>query len=118
MDGARDLAGGRVRTALRLQGTVLAIQLAGAIAHHAVAIDEGAQHAIDLLPLPEFLPGRADVAVAFVVIGEVVTREGAVGMLGFVEHWDVRLDTAIVHEPVQHLGRAIGAVADLSLIHI
>jgi hypothetical protein len=112
MDGARDLSGGRVRTPPWLQGTALAIQLAGAIAHHAVAVDEGPRHPIDLLPLPEFLPGRADVAVALVVIGEVVAREGAVGMLGFVEHRDVRLDPVLIDQPVQHLGRSIGGVAD------
>src|SRR5207248_4914064 len=44
VDGARDLAGGCLRTALRFQGTRLAIQLAGAIAHHAVLIDERARH--------------------------------------------------------------------------
>ena len=43
MDGARDLSGGRVRTALRLQWTILAVQFAGAITHHAIAIDEGAR---------------------------------------------------------------------------
>src|SRR5215469_8204607 len=75
MDGARDLPDGRIWTALRLQRTALAIQLAGAIAHHAVFIDERARHPIGLLPLPEFFPGRADVAVALVVIGEVVARE-------------------------------------------
>src|SRR4051812_19145457 len=70
MDGARDLAGGFLRTALRFQGTRLAIQLAGAIAHHAVLIDKRARHSIDFLALPEFLPGRADIAVALVVIGK------------------------------------------------
>ena len=40
MDGAGDLAGRCIGTALRFQGTRLAIQLAGAIAHHAVLIDE------------------------------------------------------------------------------
>ena len=33
----------------------------------------------------------------------------------FVEHRDVRLDPAIMHEPVQHLDRAIGAAADQAL---
>src|SRR5207302_10347001 len=94
MDGAQDLTGGRIRTAPRLQRTALAIQLAGAIAHHAVLIDERARHSIDFLALPEFLPGRADIAVAFAVIGEVITREGPIGALGFIEHWDVRLDSA------------------------
>src|SRR5437763_8849278 len=104
MDGARDLAGGCLRTALRFQGTRLAIQLAGAIAHHAVLIDKRARHSIDFLALPEFLPGRADIAVALVVIGKVLAREGAVGMLGFVEHGDVRLDPLLIDQPVQHLG--------------
>src|SRR5437667_9075254 len=85
MDGAQDLTGGRIRTAPRLQRTRLAIQLAGAIAHHAVLIDERARYSIDFLALPEFLPGRADIAVAFAVIGEVITREGPIGALGFIE---------------------------------
>src|SRR5207237_7345956 len=78
MYGARDLAGGCLRTALRFQGTRLAIRLAGAIAHHAVLIDERARHSIDFLALPEFLSGRADIAVALVVIGNRVAWEGAV----------------------------------------
>jgi hypothetical protein len=49
------------------------------------------------LPLPGFFPGRADVAVALVFIGEVVAREGTVGMLGFVEHRDARFDPAFVN---------------------
>src|ERR1700739_1185907 len=97
MDGTRDLAGGVVRTALRLQRTTLAIQLAGAIAHHAVPIDERGRHSIDFLPLPEFLPGRADVTVAFVFIGKVVTREGAIAALGVVEHRNVRLDPLFMY---------------------
>src|SRR5215470_7912846 len=99
MDGAQDLAGGCVRTALRLQRTALAIQLAGAIAHHAVLVDERARHSIDFVALPELLPGRADVAVALVVVGEVTAREGAVGAPRFVEYRNVRLDTALMHQP-------------------
>jgi len=97
VDRARNLSSGCIWTALRLQRTALVIQLAGAIAHHAVLIDERARYPIDLLPLPEFFPGRADVAVALVVIGEVVAREGTVGMLGFVEHRDARFDPAFVN---------------------
>src|ERR1700686_5217847 len=110
MDGTRDLSGGRVRTALRLQRTALAIQLAGAIAHHAVLIDERARHSIDFLALPKFLPGGTDIAVAFAVIGEVVTREGAVAALGFVEHRYVRLDTALMHQPGEVLGRTVASI--------
>ena len=33
-------------------------------------------------------------------------------MLGFVEHGDVRLDPVLIDQPIQHLGRSIGGVAD------
>src|SRR5437773_7413952 len=103
MDGARDLTSGRVRTTPRLQRTALAIQLDGAIAHHAVLIDERARHSIDFLALPELLPGRADIAVALAVICKVVAREGAVAALGFVEHRNVWLDPLLLNQPVEHL---------------
>jgi hypothetical protein len=38
------------------------------------------------------------------VISEVLAREGPVDTLGFVEYRDVRLDPAMVNEPVEHLG--------------
>jgi hypothetical protein len=44
----------------------------------------------------EGFPGRAAVGVSGVVVGEIVAREGTVSALGFVEHWDMRLDAAIV----------------------
>src|SRR3979490_3650521 len=108
MDGAQDLTGGSVRTATRLQRATLAIQLAGAVGPHAVLIDERARHSIDFLPLSEFLPGRADIAVALVVVGKVVAREATVAALGFIEHRDVGLDPAIMDGPVTNLGRARG----------
>src|SRR5919201_4638079 len=108
VDGAQDLAGGRVRTAPRLQGTAIAVQLAGAIAHHAVLIDERVRHSIDFLPLPELTASRADVAIALVVIGEVVALVGAVATLGFVEYRNMRLDTALMHQPGEVLSRTVG----------
>jgi hypothetical protein len=92
MDRAQDLAGGHVGTAPQLQRTAIAVQLAGAIAHHAVLIDERTRQSVNLLALPEFLPGRADIAIALVVIGEIVARVGAISALEVVEHRDVRLD--------------------------
>jgi hypothetical protein len=65
---------------------------------------------MDFLPLPEFLPSRADIAVAFAVIGEVVARESTVGALGFVEHRDMRLNPALVHQPGEVLGRTVTGV--------
>jgi hypothetical protein len=58
----------------------------------------------------EDLSGWAAIGVTGVVVDEVLAREGAVTALGFVEHWDVRFDAAVMDEPVQHLGRAVGAV--------
>ena len=110
VDRAQDLAGGRVGTAPRLQHTAIAVQLAGAIAHHPVLIDERARQSVNLLTLPEFLPGRADLAVALVVIGEVVARVGAVSPLGVVEHRDVRLDLPLMNQPGEVLGRTAGGV--------
>lgn len=46
------------------------------------------------------------------VVGEVLTREGAVIALGLIEQGDVRLDPALMHQPVQHLGRALAGVGN------
>ena len=88
----------------------VAVELAGAVAHQAVLVDERARHPIGLLALPEFLAARAGVEIAAVVVGEVGPLEGAVAALGLVEDRDVRLDPALMHQPGEHLGRAIGAV--------
>jgi hypothetical protein len=58
----------------------------------------------------ELLPARADVEIAGVVIGEVGAAEGAVAALGFVEDRDMRLDPALMHQPGEVLGRAVGAI--------
>src|SRR5690242_12134854 len=58
---------------------------------------------------------RADVAVLLVVIGEVVTREGAIATLRFVEDRNVRFDPAFVNQPTEHFGRSIGGVGGHSL---
>src|SRR5436189_5271428 len=52
----------------------------------------------DWRPKPvHFIGGRS---VALVVIGKVLARQGAVGMLGFVEYRDVRLDPLLINYPV------------------
>ena len=50
------------------------------------------------------LPAGQTVDVAFVIVGEVLARERAVGARRLVEHRDVRLDPVLVDEPAQHLG--------------
>jgi hypothetical protein len=58
----------------------------------------------------EDLSGGAAIIVAGVVVDEVLAREGGFSALGFVEYWDVGFDPAVMDKPVQHLGRAVGAV--------
>jgi hypothetical protein len=58
----------------------------------------------------ERFAGRATVSVTGMIVVEVLARESTVSALGFVERWDVRLYPAVMDEPVQHLGRAVGAV--------
>ena len=70
----------------------------------------GTLGSIGLLARSQLLPARAGVEIAGVVIGEVGAAEGAVAALGFVEHRDMRLDPALMHQPGEVLGRAIGAV--------
>ena len=67
----RILRAGAFGTAARLQGAGVAVELAGAVAHHAVLIGQRSRVPIGLLPLPQLLAGRADVGVAAVVVGEV-----------------------------------------------
>jgi len=58
----------------------------------------------------EDFPAWAAVGVIGVVVGEVVAREGAVGALGVVEHRDVWLDAALMHQPGEVIGGAVAGV--------
>jgi hypothetical protein len=66
------------------------------------------------VPSAAFQAAKIVIADPLVVVGEIVARKGAVGMLGFVEDWDVRLDPLVMSQPAEHLGRAVGGVADQS----
>ena len=71
----------------------------------------GARQPIDRLALPEFLPGRADIDVGLVTVGEVGPFKGPVQALRLVEDRNVRLDPMFMNRPAEHLGRAVGAVS-------
>ena len=45
-------------------------------------------------------------------IGELLTREGAVVAGRLVEHAHVRRDAMLINQPAEHLGGAVGAVAE------
>jgi len=111
VDRAQDFASRRVGRALRLQRASVAVELAGAVAPEAFGVDTVATNAEGASILAKLLPARAGVEIAGVVIGEVGAAEGAVAALRFVEDRDVRLDPALMHQPGEVLGRAVGAVS-------
>jgi hypothetical protein len=60
----------------------------------------------------QLLAAGADPEVGLRIVSEVAAREGPVVALGIVERFPVRLDSALVHQPAQRLGRAIARVGD------
>ena len=55
---------------VRLESTGIAVELAGAIAHHAVFVDERGRGAIDLLAQLQLLSGRAEIDVRLMIVSE------------------------------------------------
>ena len=70
VDRAQDLASRGVRAALQLQRAGTAVALAGAVAHHAIVIDERERRPVDPLAWPQRFAGRAGVGIGFRVVGE------------------------------------------------
>src|SRR4029079_19219651 len=98
VDRAQDLAGRHVGRAALLEAAGVAVELARAVAHQAVLIDERAWFAIHLPSLPQALAARADVAVVGMILDEVGSFERAVASCRLVEHGDVRLDALLLDE--------------------
>src|SRR4029450_1113994 len=60
----------------------------------------------------ERLAAGAGVDIALMVISELLAREGAVVAGGLIEHGHMRRDAMLISQPAEHLGRAVGAVAE------
>src|SRR3984885_11832620 len=56
--------------------------------------------------------GGTDIEVALWIEGEVAAREGSVRALGLVHQFHMRLDSALVPQPPNHLSRAVTCVGD------
>ena len=87
----------------------VAVVLSGEVEERAGLRQAVARLAVVLLQL---FAVRADINVDFRVVGEVTVREGPVLALRVVEHLHVRLDTSLIHQPAQHLGRAVAGDGD------
>ena len=102
VDRASDLAGDSLalrRQHLGLSAQASRVEFARAIAdcavfHHAVA-RRGESATVG----HQLLPAGANIDVGFRVVGEVAAREGAIRALGFVEHFHLRLASALIHQP-------------------
>src|SRR5665213_3972966 len=86
VDRAEHLAGWIVGTAVRLEWAWLAVAHACPVADQIVSRHAGSRRDERSAIVLEKLSCRAEVGVAGVVVGEVLTREGAVSALGLVEH--------------------------------
>ena len=62
--------------------------------------------------LLQLFAAGADIDVGFRIVGEVAARESSVLALGLVEHLNVGLDPALIHQPTRHLRRAVACVGD------
>ena len=61
---------------------------------------------------PQLFATGADVKVAFWIECEVAAGEGSVRALGLIHQFHMRLDSALVHQPPNHLGRAVTRIGD------
>src|SRR5512143_830395 len=89
------------RAAARLQGTAIAIALAGAIIECASVVHSASRG--------QGLTLRTDVVVVLGVVGEVRARERSIGALALVPDRNVRLD-AVIDEPTEQSACAVGAI--------
>src|ERR1700741_3859112 len=60
----------------------------------------------------QLFAGGTDIEVALWIEGEVAAREGSVRALGLVHQFHMRLDSALVHQPPNHLSRAVTCIGD------
>src|SRR5689334_1731487 len=115
MDRAQDLTGRHVWRAALLEGAGVTVELACAVAHQAVFVDERAGLAIHLSSLPQALAAWAEVAVVGVIVDEVGSFERSIASRRLVEHRDVRLDALLLGKPSEVCRIAIPSVGRQAL---
>ena len=112
MNGSRNLACEHIRTALGFEHAGVAVVLSGAIADRAVPRDALARRGERTAIFSQLFAPGADIKIALWIEDEVAAGESSVRALGFVDQVHVRLDPALVHQPPDHLGRAVAPVGD------
>src|SRR5277367_7098050 len=110
MNGACDLACGNVRTALGFEYAGVAVVLSGAITDRAVLCDALARRGESAARFSQLLTPGTDIEVAFGIECEVAAGESSVRALGLVDQVHVRFDPALIHQPPDHIGRAVAPI--------
>src|ERR1700685_533983 len=112
MNGSRDFARGHIRTALGFEHTDVAVVLSGAIADRAVLRDALARRGESAARFSQLLTAGTDIEVAFSIECEVAAGESSVRALGLVHQFHMRLYSALVHQPPNHLSRTVTRISD------
>src|ERR1700733_5521031 len=112
MNGASYFACRNVWAALGLERAGVAVALSGAIADRAVLCDALARRGERAAIFSQLLASGTDIEVALWIEGKVAAGEGSVRALGLVHQFHMRLDSALLHQPPNHLGRAVTRIGD------
>src|SRR5271155_6153574 len=112
MNGARDFACSNVRAALGLERAGLAVLLACKVDHRPVLRQPVARLGENAVVLLELFAAGAGIKIPLWIEGEVAARKRSVRALGLVHELHVWLDPALVHQPPDHLSRAVAAIRD------
>src|SRR5271156_6673385 len=107
MNRARDFARRNVWAALGLERAGLAVTLSRKVDHRPVLRQPVARLGQSAVALLELFAAGADIKSALWIEGEVAARKRSVRALGLVHELQVWLDPALVHQPPDHLGRAV-----------
>jgi len=105
MNGARDFARRNVRAAFWLKRAGLAVLLASEVDHRVFLRQAVAWLGESAVVFPQLFAAGADIKVVFGIKDKVAARKGSVRPLGLIHELHVRLDSALVHQPPDHLGR-------------
>src|ERR1700733_8559033 len=89
-----------------------AVALSGAIADRAVLCDALARRGESAARFSQLLTPGTDIEVAFSIECEVAAGERSVRALGLVDQVHVRFDPALIHQPADHIGRAVAPIRD------
>lgn len=110
VDTARNLAGWRIRAALRFQTALLAISLTRMIENRTRFGNVGPRVCKSSPLAAQYISAGAAIFIGLFVPNERTSGEGSVLALAFIPDWDMRLDALVLDQPAQHGGSAVRGI--------